>query len=74
MLSDITGFLGHMRVRRERLPGFIFYRDIIYLLRIYWDLLAVSVFQCTLILAPALALSLTALSPSKIMWDLFQNV
>jgi hypothetical protein len=33
--------------------GFIFYRGLIYLLRIYWDLLGVSVFQRTLILALA---------------------
>ncbi len=46
--------------------GFIFYRGFIYLLRIYWELLAVSVFQRTLILtlAPALVLTLTKSSPS----------
>ncbi len=46
--------------------GFIFYRGFIYLLRIYWELLAVSVFQRTLILtlAPALVLTLTKYSPS----------
>jgi hypothetical protein len=75
------------RCQCEGLPGFIFlgfifYRGFIYFLRIYWDLLRVSVFQHTLILAPALrarphshyafALTRTKLSPSGIMWDLFQ--
>jgi hypothetical protein len=74
---------------KEGLPGFIFlgfifYSGFIYLLRIYWDLLGISVFQHTLILALAprahphphytFALTLTKLSPSGILWDLFQNV
>jgi len=42
---------------KEGLPGYVFSRGSIYLLRIYWDLLAVSVFQ--------LALTLT-LNPRKI--------
>ncbi len=56
--------------------GFIFSRGSIYLLRIYWDLLAVSVFQSThtgtLPLPLALTLTLTKPSPSLsggIMWD-----
>jgi hypothetical protein len=44
----------------EELPGFIFSRGSIYLLRIYWDLLAVSVFQPT----HTHTLTLTKPSPS----------
>jgi hypothetical protein len=55
--------------------GFIFYRGFIYLLRIYWELLAVSVFQRTLILtlAPALVLTLTKLSPPGSCWLLLEQ-
>jgi hypothetical protein len=62
--------------------GFIFYRGLIYLLRIYWDLFGVSVFQSTLILALVprasphphytFTLTLSKLSPSGVLWDLFQ--
>jgi hypothetical protein len=59
--------------------GFIFSRGSIYLLRIYWDLLAVSVFQPTHThtLPQPLALTLTLTKPSPslsggIMWDYFK--
>jgi hypothetical protein len=56
--------------RKEGLPGFIylgfiFSRGSIYLLRIYWDLLAESVFQPTHThTIPPLALTLTLTKPS----------
>jgi hypothetical protein len=58
---------------REELPGFI------YLLRIYWDLLAVSVFQPTHTIPLPLALILTLTKPSPslsrgIVSDLFQDL
>jgi hypothetical protein len=82
-------FYQYLNKKCEGLPGFIFlgfifYRGLIYLLRMYRDLLCVSVFQRTLILALArrarphphytFAITLTELSPSEILWDLFQNV
>ncbi len=57
--------------------GFIFYRGFIYSLRIYWELLDVSIFQRTLILtlAPALVLTVTksSLSPSGSCWLLLEQ-